>query len=125
MRIVIDENVSYGVVGRLRMKGHDVIPISELPARGISDEDVYALTVREQAVLVTRDYHFTNPIRFPAKTKIALMKVPISVVLVMLISCVKPCIAVDNSTNNIPNSSISLENTSVNVSVTGLYRRPS
>ncbi|RLG29671.1 hypothetical protein DRN97_11500 [Methanosarcinales archaeon] len=67
MRIVIDENVSYGVVERLRMKGHDVIPISELPARGISDEDVYALTVREQAVLVTRDYHFTNPIRFPAE----------------------------------------------------------
>jgi predicted nuclease of predicted toxin-antitoxin system len=70
MRIVIDENVSYGVVERLRMKGHDVIPISELPARGISDEVVYALTVREHAVLVTRDYHFTNPIRFPAeKTK--------------------------------------------------------
>jgi len=23
--------------------------------------------VREQAVLVTRDYHFTNPIRFPAE----------------------------------------------------------
>lgn len=23
--------------------------------------------MREQAVLVTRDYHFTNPIRFPAE----------------------------------------------------------
>ena len=67
MRIVIDENVSYGVVERLRMKGHDVISISELPARGMSDEGVYALTIQEQAVLVTRDYHFTNPIRFPTE----------------------------------------------------------
>ena len=41
----------------------------------------------------------------------------ISLVLVMIASCVTPCIAVDNSTNNISNSSISLENTSVNVSV--------
>ena len=29
------------------------------------DDDVYALALREQAVLITRDYHFTNPIRFP------------------------------------------------------------
>ncbi len=70
MRIVIDENVSYGVVERLRMRGHDVLSISEMPERGMSDEDVYALAVREEAVLVTRDYHFTNPVRFSAdKTK--------------------------------------------------------
>ena len=67
MKIVIDENISYGVVERLRMKEHDVISISELSARGMSDEGVYALTMQEQAVLVTRDYHFTNPIRFPAE----------------------------------------------------------
>lgn len=67
MKIVIDENVSYGVVERLRMSGHDVIAISEIPERGISDEDVYALALREEAVLVTRDYHFTNPVRFAAE----------------------------------------------------------
>jgi predicted nuclease of predicted toxin-antitoxin system len=70
MRIVIDENVSYEVVERLRMKGHDVLSVSEMPERGMSDEDVCALAVREEAVLVTRDYHFTNPVRFSAdKTK--------------------------------------------------------
>jgi predicted nuclease of predicted toxin-antitoxin system len=67
MRIVIDENVSYGVAERLRMRGHDVLSISEMPERGMSDEDVYALAVREEAVIITRDYHFTNPVRFPAR----------------------------------------------------------
>jgi len=71
MKIVVDENVSYGLVERLRIKGHEVISISELAEkRRLSDEDVYTLILGEQAILVTRDYHFTNPIRFPAeKTK--------------------------------------------------------
>jgi predicted nuclease of predicted toxin-antitoxin system len=67
MRIIIDENVSYGVAERLRMGGYDVIFISEKPERGMSDEDIYALIVEEEAVLITRDYHFTNPIRFPVE----------------------------------------------------------
>ena len=50
--------------------------------------------------------------------KILLKILAISVVLLMVVSGTTPCIAVvDNSTNNIQNSSISLvENTSVNVS---------
>jgi len=67
MRIVIDENVSYGVVELLRMIRYDVISISEMPERGMSDEAIYALILREEAVLITRDYHFTNPVRFPAE----------------------------------------------------------
>ncbi len=70
MKIVVDENVSYGLVERLRMRGYDVISTSELPKRGILDEDIYTLILREQAIFVTRDHHFADPIRFPAgKTK--------------------------------------------------------
>jgi len=70
MKFVVDENVSYGLVERLRVGGYDAISISELAERGMSDEDIYALILKEQAILVTRDYHFTNPARFPAeKTK--------------------------------------------------------
>ncbi|MBM3157589.1 MAG: hypothetical protein FJ004_09955 [Chloroflexi bacterium] len=70
MKFVVDENVSYGLVGRLRELGHEVISISESAEKGMSDEGVYALVLREQSVLITRDYHFTNPIRFPTqKTK--------------------------------------------------------
>ena len=60
-------NISYGLVERLRMKGYEVISASELPERGMLDEDIYTLILREQAVLVTRDHHFTNPVRFPAE----------------------------------------------------------
>jgi predicted nuclease of predicted toxin-antitoxin system len=52
------------------MIGYDVISISKTPERGMSDEDVYALALLEQAVLITRDYHFTNPIRFPVEKNI-------------------------------------------------------
>lgn len=70
MKIVVDENVSYGLAERLRKEGHEVISISEPPDRGVLDEDIYAFILREQSVLITRDYHFTNPVRFPAeKTK--------------------------------------------------------
>ena len=51
------------------------------------------------------------------KNKIGLKILVISVVLVMFVSCVTPCIAVSNTTNNISNSSFSLEDTPVNVSV--------
>jgi len=67
MKVVIDENVSYGLVERLRTMGHDVISISELGKRGTSDKDIYALILREHAILVTRDHHFNNPVRFPAE----------------------------------------------------------
>ena len=57
--------------------------------------------------------------------KILLKILALACALVMVISCATPCIAVDNnSTNNTQNSGISLENTSVNVSVTGLYHSP-
>ncbi len=67
MRIVVDENVSYSLVERLRTKEYDVISVAELTGRMISDEEVYTLVQKEQAVLITRDHHFTNPIRFPAE----------------------------------------------------------
>ena len=67
MKLVVDENVSYGLVERLRAEGYEVISIAELSNRGASDADVFTLALQEQAVFITRDYHFTNPIRFPAE----------------------------------------------------------
>jgi predicted nuclease of predicted toxin-antitoxin system len=70
MKIVVDENVSYELVERLRMIGYDVISTSESTERGMSDGDIYNSVLGEQAILITRDHHFANPIRFPVeKTK--------------------------------------------------------
>ncbi|MGR3310940.1 MAG: DUF5615 family PIN-like protein [Candidatus Brocadiales bacterium] len=68
MKIVVDENVSYGVVVTLREMGHSVIAIAESEKSGIIDENVFKLVIEGSAVLITRDYHFTNPVRFPPES---------------------------------------------------------
>ncbi|MDD5092842.1 MAG: DUF5615 family PIN-like protein [Dehalococcoidia bacterium] len=66
MRIIIDENVSYDLVVKLRGSGDEIISVSELQ-KSVSDEYVYKLALQHRAILVTRDYHFSNPLRFPAE----------------------------------------------------------
>jgi len=65
MKIVVDESVSYGVVSALRKAGYNIISIAEPSTPGITEEDIFNLVVENLAVLITRDYHFTNSIRFP------------------------------------------------------------
>ena len=63
MKFVVDENVSFGLVEVLQKAGEEVLAIVE-DNRGISDTAVFNLTQKDKAILITRDYHFTNPIRF-------------------------------------------------------------
>ena len=65
MKIVVDESVSYGVVLTLREAGYDITAIAEAPTSGSSDENIFKLVTENYAVLITRDYHFTNAVRFP------------------------------------------------------------
>ena len=67
MKIVVDENVSADVGVMLRSKGHQVVAVSDMAHRGITDRDVWDLILRERAILITRDHHFTNPIRFDVR----------------------------------------------------------
>lgn len=64
MRIVGDENVSYNVALRLQEKGYEVISIAK-EKRSILDKDVFRLLLQKEAILITRDYHFTNPVLYP------------------------------------------------------------
>jgi predicted nuclease of predicted toxin-antitoxin system len=63
-RYLLDENVSWRVEGLLRNMGHDVAAIARSPLRGAPDPDVFANAVAEDRTLITRDHHFTNPLRF-------------------------------------------------------------
>ena len=63
-RAILDENVSLQVAERLVALGYDVLAIAK-HHRGMSDEAVFALITEGPCLLVTRDTHFTNPIRFP------------------------------------------------------------
>lgn len=70
MKVVLDENVSIGLAEPLRQAGFDVFSVGPDISSGSSDETVFAFVLRAQAVLVTRDHHFTNPVRFdPARTQ--------------------------------------------------------
>ncbi len=63
MKFVVDENVSFGLVGALRKAGEEVLAIAE-SNRSVSDTAIFGLAQKDKAILITRDYHFTNPIRF-------------------------------------------------------------
>ena len=63
-RAILDENVSLQVAARLEALGYEVTAISKHPERGMQDEAVFALA--KGCLLVTRDAHFTNPLRFPS-----------------------------------------------------------
>ena len=66
-RVVLDENVSLQVEGRLFDLGYRVLSVAKHPAKGMTDEAVFQLAVKNSALLITRDSHFTNPVRFPPK----------------------------------------------------------
>ena len=66
MRFVVDENVSLSVVRGLEAAGHAVVSVAKESA-SLRDEDVYAMAVAQKAILITRDHHFANPIRFPSE----------------------------------------------------------
>lgn len=65
-RVIVDENVSLQVVPRLTTLGYDVVVIAMQPGgRGVNDEVVFARATEDRSFLLTRDTHFTNPVRFP------------------------------------------------------------
>ncbi len=67
MKVLLDENVSGGLAHALSKLGHAVLAVGpDLPS-GSPDEEVFAFVLKRQAVLITRDYHFTNPVRFDSE----------------------------------------------------------
>lgn len=57
MRIVADESVDNPIVIRLRADGHEVVAVTELDP-GILDEEVLAIAMGKNAVLITGDTDF-------------------------------------------------------------------
>ena len=64
-RFLVDENVSYELVGKLRSLGAEVISVVEEKLHRTPDTKIFSLAVDRNAVIITRDYHFTNPLSFP------------------------------------------------------------
>jgi predicted nuclease of predicted toxin-antitoxin system len=67
MKFVLDESISYGLAEVLRRAGHRVVAIADAATTGNTDEDVFTLVCANKSTLITKDYHFTNPVRFPSE----------------------------------------------------------
>jgi len=57
MNIVADESVDFGIISLLRQKGISVTSIAE-ENFGIKDEEVLAIAVKNQSLLITEDKDF-------------------------------------------------------------------
>lgn len=64
MNFLLDENVCLDLAEVLRKSGHSVTAITEIAERGMTDDEVWQIAIKNQSILITRDYHFTNPTRF-------------------------------------------------------------
>jgi predicted nuclease of predicted toxin-antitoxin system len=73
MRILIDESVSLDLARALRELGHDVLAVAKIGAKGDADSDVWDRACSTQSVLITRDYHFTNSVRFNPSSCLGIM----------------------------------------------------
>ena len=74
-RILLDENVSLEVAFRLERKGYQILAVTKLSGRGMDDEEIYRLALEEPTILVTRDHHFTNNLRFPPEATAGILYV--------------------------------------------------
>lgn len=63
MRIVVDESMCARLVPELQALGHEVTSIAEAAQKGLRDEEVWKMACDREALLITRDYHFTNAVR--------------------------------------------------------------
>ena len=57
MKLIADESVDFEIIKSLRNNNYDIISVNE-SYRGSDDEDILALALKEEAVLLTEDKDF-------------------------------------------------------------------
>lgn len=65
MKLLADECLYLITTVFLRKHGHDVLTIQETGFIGIKNGEVAELANKEKRVLITRDMHFCNILKFP------------------------------------------------------------
>lgn len=65
MKLKLDENIGRRGLDLIRAAGHDVMTVRDQDLHGTTDENLFAVCVREQRTLVTLDHDFGHVLRFP------------------------------------------------------------
>ena len=65
MKFKLDETLGRSAAKLLREAGHDVETVPEEGLSGAADESVLSAATGEERVLLTLDFDFSNPMRFP------------------------------------------------------------
>ncbi len=60
MKIKLDENLPFGLVGILSEFGHEIDTIPQEGLKGCNDEQVWEATQREGCFLITQDLNLSN-----------------------------------------------------------------
>ena len=64
MRILLDQNMSRLLGSFLRNRGFDADDIRDHGLADATDQTVWKKAIELAAVLITRDFHFANPLRY-------------------------------------------------------------
>lgn len=65
MKIKVDENLPIAVAERFKAAGHDAETVYSEGIEGCSDRYLITVSKKEQRVLLTLDYHFSNIKTYP------------------------------------------------------------
>jgi predicted nuclease of predicted toxin-antitoxin system len=65
MRLFADECLYLMTTMFLRKQGHDILTIQEAGFSGVKNGEVAKLANKEKRILITRDMHFCNILKFP------------------------------------------------------------
>ncbi len=64
MKFLLDQNMGRPLAALLRNQGFDTCDVHELGLRDSKDEVIWAKAVEMKSALITRDFHFTNRLRY-------------------------------------------------------------
>lgn len=62
---VVDENVPQRIGEYLENLGYNVIEIYHKKYKGMSDDEIFDLAIKEKRIIITFDKHFSNILKYP------------------------------------------------------------
>ena len=73
MRLIIDADIPRSFLKKIKEIGYDVIDVRDIPGHPLKDEEIFHLAHKEERILITRDLHFSNILRYPPSSSFGII----------------------------------------------------